>query len=234
MKNTMMMVATLLALSLGAQGQTAEGDVVKAWVNANREVVKEDGYPRINLKGDIDGDEAKILLQGVLAKTADKVTGDDCTMMNLVIAHSRDSANVRASTDKMVSLADDAKAPPAIRQMGDATAIMRWAGKGQLKKHADSLGVTDRTAQALHCAARRLGDDSVFDDWCAANRGKGLSTPLYKAWFRKHLAAAPPESRQFEIQQELGGLVRSGKPLEHVKPFADELRYLLYVEKEAK
>lgn len=247
MKDAMMVVATLLALSLGAQGQTqkrgeeagmdqtgAAEAAAKAWLAENRSTVEVvAGWKTAKLEGDIDSPEAKAVVQSVLALPNDKIGGYGINMLSAVVRASADPDAAAAVAARLEAIAEDPSAGTVARKMADSALAQKLAGKEGLKRHLDRLGATDIGAQAVSAAARRLGDPAIAEEWFAANRAKGLTAPPYRKWFNAHVKALSAPEQAFAIQQEIGGLLRGTEDLERAKPWIEELRYKLYVSKEA-
>lgn len=228
MKNATMIVATLLALALGAQGQTsvsAVEEVAKAWVATNtvETVMPDGGKGRKASKAVAAGDVAQI----IAAPNAD-IGPSGVWMLAQAV-----KADVAGTEAKLEAIEGDNKLDAAIRENAARSLMASVKNSAKAKGKLAKLPVTDATARALTTYAGNHGDKKTLEDWFATAKGKGLSIGRYRQWYLSQLKEKPANEQLFDIQQEIAGLMRSATSLDTAKPWVEELRYRLYVAKEA-
>jgi len=223
------LAATLLAFALVAQGKvigaSAVEEAAKTFVASNTvETVMPDGGKGRKLnKAVAAGDVAPILA----AANAD--VGPAAVWM-LAQAVKTDVAGAEA---KLEAIEADNKIDQSMRDNATRSLMASSKNASKAKAKLAKLPATDATARALTTYAGNHGDKKTLEDWFGANKGKGLSVGQYRQWFLAQLKDQTPIDQQFAVQQEIAGLMRSATALETAKPWVEELRYRLYVAKEA-
>ncbi len=228
MKKAMMAVAILLAPALGAQGQTqlsAIEEASKAWVATN---TVENTLP--------DGAKARKINVAVPLETVNPVLSApnaDVGPASVWLLAQAVKAGVAGAEAKLEAIEGDNKLDAAIRENAARSLMASSKNAAKAKGKLAKLPVTDATARALTTYAGNHGDKKTLEDWFAASKAKGLSIGRYRQWFLSQLKEKPANEQLFDVQQEIAGLMRNATSLETAKPWVEELRYRLYVAKEA-
>lgn len=229
MKDAIQVAVTLLALALVAQGkafgQGAIAVAAKAFVASNSvEVTMRDGGKSRALNGGAD-------ISGIVAQIVAAPNADIEAACVWLLAKGC-QAKIAGAEAKLESLSGDGSVDASI-QNNATRAFVANGAKAKAKSALARLPVTDGTARAVISYAANNDDGRAKDEWFASAKAKGISVGQYRQWFLAQLKDREPADQLFDIQQEISGLMRSAENMETAKPWVEELRYRLYVAKEA-
>ena len=236
MKTKLMMVATLLALTLGAMGQTL-AERVNVLLVSNRTIdVVGGGATRATPTGDWDTAEMKAATTELLALSKKDLCAVQSGLGFLCLRELATRDEKERATIMDALEATHASADASVAQKAQiAGRLLSRSPKVNLAKAKTllaSMPVNDLGAQAATVVASRFGDTKARDDWFAGAKGKGITQVNYKTWFREQIATIPAASQTLALQQEITGLIKNGSDITKIQPWVDELRYRLYVQKE--
>lgn len=231
MKQAILSVATLLAAAFAAQGQTITSAVELAahsWrTNVTENFTMVDGATGIRLK-DPGAKMPEGIVESLKAAAPPDIGGSGLWMLAQAC-----KAGDAAAGDKLETISEDPKVSDALRQSASANYLHAGATKGNLKKHVDRVGINDKSSRGVRAASVRLNDPAIWEDFCASAKGKGIAEGNYRKWYLAHIKGQAPNDQLFSIQQEIAGLMRNAEDMNTAKLWVEELRYRLYVTKEA-
>ncbi|MCC6354870.1 MAG: hypothetical protein IT577_13355 [Verrucomicrobiae bacterium] len=228
MKNMMKPALTLLALALVAQGKalgSAIEDAAKAFVASNSvENVLADGAKARRLKEGI-GVGAIV---GQIVSASETEVGPACVWL---LARGTE-LGVSGAESKLESLTAG-NADATVKENAARAFVSSSKNKAKAKAKIAQLPITDSAARAIARYATVHADKKAAEDWFDAAKGKGLSCGPYRKRFLDGLITEAPNEQLLEIQQEIAGLMKGARDMDAAKPWVEELRYRLYVAKEA-
>ncbi|MCC6356669.1 MAG: hypothetical protein IT577_22515 [Verrucomicrobiae bacterium] len=224
------LVAALAGLSLFGQAVPQSATEIAAFnwrTNATEEFVLADGGKGVRFKNPAQTVPQEVLAPILAAKEED-LGGTSVWLLGQAMK----AGNADASA-KLEAIADSTKVREDAAKSANVTIASLATDKAKVSQRLAKLGATDAGARAAGNAATKHSDKRLADDFYATCKGKGVSAGGYRKWFLEQLKAKPTNEQLFDIQQEISGLMRGATSLDTAKPWVEELRYRLYVAKEA-
>lgn len=221
--------AIALIIALLAAGPAAAQDTDKRAEEALATRIQE-GHSKFRVTNDWNSAEFQSLRAEIAAKAVANLTTNEANFLCASSQFVTDEAARAAIAPALKALADAAhpQTPHAASKY-----LQHFAKAGEVAAYAAKLN-TQGAAYTMKACAARLYLPAVWENWCKANRAKGVSAqPYRRQWLEDFEAAAPADKIQM-AKQEINALIKGRAEITapEAEAWLRELRLRLMVAKE--